>query len=234
MFDLMKSYSSDQKERPVLSGAVVAEEGALYAYVSDLAGGRAVRVTAATDTAIAGFGVCDAKKVTTETVVETITVPAAGGVVFLKNQHIVTASERVHNDTTNTYMAPGAGATQYVLTIATGSISFNVAQAGNTVTVQYRYDLTMAQVMAKYHERSINNRAQDYFSTISLACGDGEIFTSMYNTAATLPYVVNALVYPAAGGLVSVDNGGGSIIGRVSQAPSVNNGLLGVKYLLPV
>lgn len=236
MFDLTRTYYNDAKERRVADGATISEEGQLLVYVDGGDGEMSVQPCAAgASQKIAGFAITDALKVLTETVVETVTVPAGGGSVTLSNTNIVSASERVVASTTGVLAeaggAPAAG--EYNLVDATGVITFNAAQAAETVTVTYRYSLTLQQSLERFHERSINNRAQDFFSSVSVMALEGEIFTSMYDTA--VAYTVGALVYPAADGKVSSAAGGASnAIGFVSKLPSTSDGLLGVKFSLPL
>lgn len=235
MFDLNKTYYSDSKERPVKAGAVISEEGQLLVYVDDLAGGMAVQpCTTGASQRLAGFALTDAMKVLTETVVDVVTVPTGGGTVSLGNTNIVSGSERVVASTTGLLaeVCPTPGAAEYCLVDATGAITFNTAQAGQTVTVTYRYNLTLQQTLERFHERSVNNRAQDYFSSVGVMCEEGEIFTSMYDTS--VAYTIGALVYPAAAGKVSSVAAGAAPIGFVSKLPSVADGFLGVKFDLPI
>jgi hypothetical protein len=236
-FDLTRSYFNDAKERAVAAGVTIAEEGQLLMYVDDGSGGLAV--TLATDVAtarIAGFAITDALKVLTETVVEEVVVPAGGGSVNLRNQDIVTDSESVEASTTGTLAenCPTPGAGDYCLDDATGIITFEATQAGETVTVQYRHNLTLQETLNKYHERSINNRAQDLFSSVSVAAQEGEMFTSMYDTSVT--YAIGDEIRAGAAAIAgSVTNAGaGKIIGFVSQVPSTTDGFLGVKFDIPV
>ena len=236
MFDLTKSYYSDSKERPVKDGAVISEEAQLLVYVDDLAGGNAVQpCSTGASQKMAGFALTDALKILTETVVETVTVPAGGGTVFLGNTNIVSGSERVVASVTGLLaeVCPTPGAAQYCVVDATGAISFHANQAGETVTVTYRYQLTLQQSLERFHERSVNNRAQDFFSSVGVMCGEGEIFTSMFDTSVS--YTIGALVYPAATGKVSSAAGGASnAIGFVSKLPSTTDGFLGVKFMMPI
>lgn len=231
MFDLNRSYFNDMRERPVADGTTITEEGQLLVFVSDGAGGVAVALSAGTGAErLAGFAITDALKATTETVVEQVVVPAgASPTVNLKHTNIVNASQRVVASTTGVLaeVCPVPGAAEYCLDDSTGIIEFNVAQAGETVTISYRYNMTLEFILNKYHERSINNRAQDFFSSVSVGCLDGEIFTSMYDTS--VAYTAAGAVLSEAGGLVT-SAAGGVAVGMVSQIPSVDDGLLGVKY----
>ena len=235
MFDTTRSYFNDMKERPVAAGATLSAEGQCLVYVSDGAGGLAVQPSAgAASERVAGFLISDALRVATEVVVETFTIPAAAPyTVQLKNSNISAGSERVFNNTTSTVITevcPVPAATQYCLVDLTGGLTFNAAQAGNSVTIQYRFNLTLEQILNKYHERSINNRAQDYFSSASVGCLEGEIFTSAYDT--TVVYAAGATVYSGAGGNLT-STAGGTAVGYVSQVPGVNDALLGCKYQIP-
>ncbi len=236
MFDLNRSYFNDMKERAVASGATISEEGTLLVYVADGAGGVAVQpCTAATGQRVAGWAITDALKYATQTVVEEVVVPAAGGAVSLSHQNIVDASQYVYNVTgaaamtTETCPTPGSG--EYCLTDATGVITFHVDEAGDTIRVSYRYSPTLTEILATQHERSPNNRAQDLFSSVSIGANDGEIFTSMYDTSQA--YAINDPIYPGASGLVTSDNTAGTVVGFVSQVPGVNDALLGIKYQIP-
>lgn len=229
-FDLTRSYFNDIRERAVAPGASITEEGQLLMYVDAGDGTLAVQLSAgaATDR-VAGFAITDALKYATQTVVETVTVPAGGGTVSLRQNNLVASNTRAVASTTGVLTevggAPAAG--QFQMADAAGTITFNVAQAGETVVVTYRYTPTLDEALATWHERSINNRAQDYFSSVGVGGLEGEIFTTMFDT--TQAYAVGSVVNSGAAGLVTTA-AGGVAIGIVSQVPSVADGRLGVKF----
>jgi len=241
MFDQNKSYSSDQKERALMAGAAIMEEGQCLIYVSDGAGGITVAPSEgdASDyngtidrTRVAGFAITDAKKRLTEVVVETLTVPGtAPFTVQLKHQNIIVAESYAldagpaySGEMVEAGMAPNANERWLQ---STGLLTFHADNAGDTVTIQYRYELTAAEIVEKFHQRSVNNTAQDYFSTVSIMCGEGEIFTSMFDAA--VAYTAPGIIYSGAGGkLTSV--AGGAVVGTCTKLPSVSDGLLGVKF----
>lgn len=235
-FDTNRSFFNDLRERPVLDGQTVAEEGSVLVYVDSGSGTLAVRPsdgTAGTDAAVgaAGFAITDALKLVTRSVVEELVVPAGGGVVSLRNTSLVTGSTRAEDLTTPatlTLIATPPGAGQYSVDLAAGTVEFNVAEAGNTVSVRYRYSPTLEELLATDHERSINNRAQDFFSSVSVGGLEGEIFTSHYD--ASQAYAIGDAIYTGAGALATSDNTSTVQIGVCSQVPSVTDGLLGIKY----
>lgn len=236
VFDLNRSYFNDLKERKLVIGTVITDEGMLLSYASDSEGGMACQL--ATDGAnerIAGWAITDEVKASTEPVVETFVVPAGGGAVNLRSTSIIPTSIRATRDVALTVMAASVGAPaagEYQLSdAAKGIVVFNVAQAGATVHISYRYNLTVAQVIGKYHQRSINSGAQDVLSQISIGCLEGEIFTTCFDSSVlwALSDIVRASALP---GLVT-NAGAGKIVGHVSQTPSLGDGYLGVKYSIP-
>lgn len=235
-FDTNRSFFNDLRERPVLDGQTVAEEGAVLVYADSGSGTLAVRPsdgTAGTDGAVgaAGFAITDALKLVTRSVVEELVVPVGGGVVSLRNAAMVTGSSRAEDLTTPATLTlavspPSAG--EYSEDLAAGTVEFNTAEAGNTVSVRYRYSPTLEELLATDHERSINNRAQDFFSSVSVGGLEGEIFTSHYDSSQA--YAIGDSIYTGAGALATSDNTSTVIIGVCSQVPSVTDGLLGIKY----
>jgi len=229
-FDLTRSYFNDLRERPVAPAAAITEEGQVLVYVDAGDGTIAVRPSAgAALESVAGFAITDALKYVTQTVVESLTVPAGGGTVSLRHNNLVPLNTRAVASITGLLgEVPGVPApAQFQMNNTAGTITFNAAQAGETVTVTYRYTPTLEEALATWHERSINNRAQDFFSSVSVGGLEGEIFTTMYNT--TVAYAVGASVFSGAGGLAT-SAAGGTKIGIVSQVPGVSDGRLGIKY----
>jgi len=242
MFDLCRSYFNDIKERAIAPGQTIAEEGQLLVYVSDGAGGIAVQPCAAgAGQKPAGFAITDSLKYATMPMIETVTVPASGPyTVTLKNAGIVNASPRAYNNTASSVMVRDDAADtsgDFGVNTTNGVVTFHSAQAGASVTIQYRYNMTLAQATALFFDRGVNARAQDYFSSVSVGCLEGEVFTSLYDTA--VAYTAGAALYCAAGGLVSTA-AVGAAIGIVTQVPTAGdlsmNGaaMLGCKFNLPV
>ena len=230
-FDTTRSYFNDLRERAVADGAAVTEEAQVLVYVNSGGGTLAVAPSAgAPGELVAGFAITDALKVVTRSVVEELVVPTGGGTVSLQNQSLVAASTRAFDLTAAaalilTAVAPVAG--EYQPNLAQGTVTFDAAEQGNSVRLTYRYSPTLAELLATDHERSINNRAQDLFSQVSVGGLEGEIFTSMFDTS--VAYAVGDPVISGAGGLCTTA-AGGTLLGVVSQEPSTADGLLGVKF----
>lgn len=233
MFDLTRSYWEDAREYNLAPAATVEEEGQFLVFVPD---GTSVAVQPSAGAAAerpAGWAITDAKKVTTWVVVENVTVPAGGGVVQLQNSNLVPGSELVYDETAGAALAPAVappGAGEYTLSTVNGTVQFNAAEAGNSVRVVYRYNLTLQEIFNRFNERSINNRAQDYFGRQSVAKGEGEFYTTMFDTSEE--YAVGDNVLTGAGGLVT-SAAGGVVVGHVIRVPDAEYPYLGVKFQIP-
>jgi len=255
MFDLTRSYFNDIKEREIAPGASITEEGQCLIYTNlDTTGQMSVSPSGGNSNEIvAGFAITDALKILTEVAVESFTIPVVSPYTAQTKNANITAvgvsptvnAPYMYDNTTGppalTYVAGVPGAGQYNITTA-GAITFNAAQAGHSVTITYRYNLTAQQTLDKFHARSVNNFAQDYFSTVSVGALEGEIFTSMFDT--NQAYSLLTPIYSGASGLLTAA-AGGTLIGFVSALPTdsslataVNSqvgvsNFLGVKFRLP-
>jgi len=233
MFNLTTSYFNDIKERAVLAGASITEEAMALVYADDGAGGVAVQPsTGAAGEQFAGFAITDALKVVTEAYQETSRVPAVAPFTLqLKNLNILTPTfVRVYDSTAAAVLpdAGGAPAAGQSWTQSNGLVTFNAAEAGNSVVITYRYTLTAAQIQDKYHGRCVNNTAQDYFSTVSVGCDDGEIFTSLFDTSQA--YVAGVTNIRLGSNGILTSTGVGEIIGLCTKIPNDDDALLGVKF----
>jgi hypothetical protein len=239
-FDLKRSYSSDRKERPTLTTLNYAtiEEGMCFTWVADAASGllKVQPSAGAASEKFAGFAITDAIDRITEVVYQRVTVPGTGPyTVTLQRSNLVGTAPTVNVSVIG--VVSGAALTQVAGAPATGEfqpapstgiLTFNAAQAGLAYDVVYRYTMTAAQMMAKYQQRSVNNTAQQFFNSMSLMCGQGEIFTDQYDVS--LLYTLNQNVLTGANGKLT-NTGSGTLIGTVSKLPSQGgDGLLGVKW----
>tara|TARA_R100000656_G_scaffold104176_1_gene76091 strand:- start:120530 stop:121234 length:705 start_codon:yes stop_codon:yes gene_type:complete len=230
-FDLTRGYHNDLRERPLAAGATITEEAQCLVYVDAGDGTMAVQPSAgAGGERFAGFALTDSMSYVTAPVVEELVVPTGGGTSTLAHSSLVAGSTYAVASTsgalTEAASPPAAG--QYSVDDSAGTAEFNAAQAGETVTIYYRYQPTLAEILATEHERSINNRAQELFSQVSVI-GDGsefEIFTTVYDSSQA--YAVGGALYTGAAGLVT-SAAGGTEIGFCSKVPSVGDAMLGVK-----
>ena len=231
--DFKKSFFNEQREHAVADGQSITEEGQFLVFVPDGSGGIAVQPSAgAPGERPAGFSLTDAKKLLTDSVVEELVVPVGGGTVSLQANNLVTGSTRAHDFTNAADLTLGAGAPAaagYQMDLSAGTVTFNAAEAGNTISMQYRYMPTMQEVQAKYHERSINARGQDLYSQVNVGKHSGRVFTSMYDSSQA--YAAGDPVYSGAGGLLT-SAAGGAEIGFISQEPGTDSAMLGIEFSL--
>lgn len=231
MFDLCRSYYKDIKERAVVHGERVTEEGQLLVYVTSADGSIAVKPCAGGGGEHpAGFAIVDSLKSVTAPVIRSVSLPAnAAEPVYVPVHSNIIGKVTITGDA-----LPSNPTTP----VWDGKIMFADTQRGKSATITYRYKMTVAEAIATFQDRAVNSKAQDYFSTVSVGCLEGEVFTTLWDTTAAEPYDVGAPLYCAEGGLVSAKPVG-EPVGVVSLSPSVRNNdhgiaYLGCKFFLPV
>jgi len=239
-YDLKRSHFSLVLEKSVKAGSVITEEGVLLRSELDAATGvEVVLLTTGSSDVIAGFAIRDNADHATTSEVESVTVPSTGPFeVQLRQNNLVAAtpgdgstaalsamdgtSQMTNDDDTS------GGAGQVGVDDVTGLLNFNVADAGKTIVVTYRYNLTVAESRLKFFQRNINNEASTLFGQVGVGQGHGEVFTDQFD--ATIDWSVAVDVRSAADGQLTEGGGGTPLDARVVSVPNVNNPLLGIAF----
>ncbi len=242
-YDLKRSHFSIILERKVASGSVITEEGVLLQATLDAGTGEEVVLLATANSGlqIAGFAIRDNADNSTTSVVEEATVPATGTLeVQLSNNNIVstagtgsTASLRCVAETTGalTLVNDGVpGDDEVALAPATGLLTFHAGEAGQAITVTYRYNLTVAESRLLFFQRNINNEAGALFGQVGVGHGHGEIFTDQYDATIDWATVAVGAINSAVDGTVTEGGGSTALDARVISVPNVNNPLLGLAF----
>lgn len=233
MFDRSRSEVSNIRQYDVLASATIAAEGQAMISVANGTGGSCVQPSAGNASEkFVGFSRTDNIRVSTEVVVERVTVPLAGGTVNLAHANLVASSTNAYNVTAGSVMtivggAPAPGQAQVNTT--NGTITFNVAQASAVVQVTYRRNLTVEESKMKYKNSLAQNIAADFFHTCAIMGGEGKMFTDQYDSSLADTFAINTAVKTGANGLLTT-TGSGTTIGYVIQVPGTSDAFLGVKY----
>lgn len=241
-YDLKRSHFSLVLEKEVTAGSVITEEGVLLVSVLDAATGtEKVQPSAGSGTeVIAGFAIRDNADHATTSEVETVTVPSAAPyTVQLRNNNLVagtpgdgstaqlSAMDGTTQMTNDDDTSSGAGAVG--VDDVSGLLNFNVGDAGKSIVVTYRYNLTVAESRLKFYQRNINNEASTLFSQVGVGQGHGEVFTDQFDATVDWSVAGTAVTSGAGGQLVS-GGGGKDLDARVISVPNVNNPLLGISF----
>ncbi len=242
-YDLKRSHFSVILERVVATGETITEEGVLLQATLDASTGTEVVAVATADSGlqIAGFAIRDNADNSTTSVVENGTIPATGTLTIqLSNNNLVastpgdgsTSSMRVVASSTGNLTlvdaaSPASG--QCANEPATGLLTFHEDEAGQTVVVTYRYNLTVAEARLLFFQRNINNEAGALFGQVGCGHGHGEIYTDQFDATIDWSTVAVGAIHSADDGLVS-ETGGTAIDARVISVPNVNNPLLGLAF----
>lgn len=240
MYDRYHSDLEAPREYPLAAGVSVAEEGQLFVFVDDGAGGSALQPsTGAGSERLAGFSSSDAFLHVTRSLVEDATIPAAGPfTVQMENSNLVGAAGsdiRVRDVTAGADLTfnVAVGPAQFNVNYTTGILTFNAAEASHVLRITYKYNLSVQESLTRYQESQVHRYAQSYFGQIAVHGGHGVIYTNQYDTA--FAWTVGAPVYSGANGqLVGV--GPSPQVGTVFATPSVGStdsdmpGMLGVRF----
>lgn len=181
--------------------------------------------------------------------IETASVPASAPLtITLRETPISIANIRVFN--ANNALAlevvagvPAAGQVQLVGDVLT----FNVADAGDAITVFYRFTISAAELARRGGRRSINNGAERLYNQVTLAQGEVKVLISNFDTGiafGTSPtvaggYAIGASLLTGANGRATVA-AGGVAFGVVHQlpvlklTPGIEQAFIGLSAQLPI
>ena len=234
MYDLMKTFFANASIGSIATGEQIDTEGAILVSVME---GGVQKVKLSTGTSkdrVVGWSSSDNQTILTKTDVVPTFVPRAPG-PFLIQMHpsIVAGNVRIQDvvagkDLKEVAAAPAAG--EYQVDYTTGAILFNTAEAGHSIVVYYRYNLTVIESRAIYYQRNINNTAGEYFGQVSIGWGYGEIFTDRFDMSKDWTNVAPGEIKTAARGLVTVGGTGVALNASVIAAPSSDVPLLGLRF----
>jgi hypothetical protein len=239
-FDLKRSHFSIVLEKPVQAGSVITEEGVLLQSVLDAATGAEAVIPATNDASllIAGFAIRDNADNATTSEVESVTVPSTAPYeVQLRNNNLVSGDgtgstaqlTAMDGSTKMDNIDVGAAVSGDVnVNVSTGLLAFHSDEAGKTIVVIYRYNLTVAEARLKFYQRNINNEASTLFSQVGVGHGVGEIFTDQFDAAVDWSAAPGTIHSGDAG--ILTGSGGTALDARVVSVPNVNNPLLGVAF----
>lgn len=247
MYDLKRTHYSLTLQKDVATGQVVDREGVVLRSVLEGGEEKVQKADGLASTyKIAGFAVSDNETIGIIPVVEDFTVPAAPGpyTVQLKYTSIVgtapNASVRVNHvgstDLTEVAGSP-ASATEFQPAVTTGILTFHSGAAGWAIRVWYRANLTVAQSQQRFYQRNINNQAGALFNTVAVGGGNGEVWTSEYDTNVDWSTAVpgsTGVITSGPDGILTIAGSGTAIPGaKVVHVPNPDNAMLGIAFNLP-
>lgn len=240
MIDIKRTFYTWSDTQPVATGKTVSEEGQGLVCVMENGVEKVMPAEAAVGEKVVGFAMFRQLTFSTAAVVEDHIVPtAAPFVVELGKQHIIAGQIRVLDvvaaaDLTPALASPPA-AGSFFLDAAHGTVEFDIAQAGLTVRIFYRYDLTVAESIQQFYQAPTNMPDPNFFSQVGVGKGKGRVFTMYYDQSVNWadPTVVVALAGAPTPGMLC-NGGAGPVVpnARVVSVPSPVDPYLGVEFLL--
>ena len=168
--------------------------------------------------------------------VEEVTVPSAAPYTTQLSRTALVAGQISVFNAAGTIQTevPGAPATtQYNCVDLTGILTFNVAQAGATMTVGYRYSPTTLEVKYDFPHESVNIQpAFEYLDTVGVIM-EGEVYTDQFDAATD--WANTTAIYLDDGILTHVTTTRTLITAvagaKVIHVPEVDNPFLGIRFV---
>ena len=239
MIDIKRTFYTWSDTQPVATGKTVDEEG--QGLVAVMEGGveKVMPSEAGVDEKVVGFAMFRQKTFSNAAVVEDHIVPTATPfVVELGKQHLLIGQIRVLDVVAGTDLAPAAAppavaAGEFLVDRAHGTVTFNgVSEAGKTVRVFYRYELTVAEALQQFYEAPTNHPDPNFFSQVGVGKGKGRVFTMYYDQGADWSLATGVKL--GLNGILEDQTGAGPSVpnARVVQVPSPSDPYLGVEFLL--
>ncbi len=236
MIDIKRTFYTWSDTQQVATGSTISEEG--QGLVAVLEGGveKVKPSAAAADEVFVGFAMFRQASFSNAALVEDHIVPtAAPYVVELSKQQLLIGQIRVLDTTTGldltSVVGPVPAAGEYVVDLAHGTLAMDAAEAGKTVRVFYRYELSVADSILKHYEATPNHPNPNYFSQVGVGKGKGRVFTMYFDQSIDW----SSAVVPSLGVDGMITSGGlGALIpnARVVKVPSPTDAFLGIEFLV--
>jgi len=231
--DIKRTWFDHINATALATGASVSEEGA--GLVSVLEGGveKVQPSTALAGQVFAGFARFRQLSYATNTLVVEGVVPASAAYsINVGKTNLVSGQVRVYDVTSAADLvivaaAPAAG--EVWVKHASGELEFNSAEASDSVTVYFRYNMTVQEAQLLYYDHPTNYPDANLFAQVGVGKGKGQMFTLFYD--AKDDFSASNAVKLGAGGMLTLTGSGPAVPGvRVIQVPSAEDPHLGIEF----
>lgn len=239
MYDLKRSFFQNTLTKQVATGQSIANEGSVLVAVEESGAEKVQLSAAAAGETVVGWSIIDQYTPAERVTSESGSVPAAAPfTINLAHTNLVgtapAAQIRVWDATGAadlTQVAGAPAATQFAVNVTTGVVTFNAAEAGDTIVVYYKYNLTVQESRMLYHDRHVNAGASAEWGVAEVGQGQGEIWTDQFDVTQNYAGLAANALRSGATGLVTV-GGNGTPLGRVIHAPTADLPLLGIAFTI--
>lgn len=236
MIDLKRTFYTWSDTQPVAIGETISEEGQGLVAVLENGVEKVKPATALVAEKVVGFAMFRQKTFATSAFVEDKIIPTAAPFeVELSNQNLIVGQFRAYSfaDLADFLVVPGPAplAGQVVVDSVHGKLLFNLADAGKTVRMYYRWTMTVPQAILHYYEAPTNMPDPNFFAQVGVGKGKGRVFTMYFDMsviwdAAGVVPSLGADGRIVDGGLVPIPNA------RVVSIPTPVDPYLGIEFLI--
>lgn len=244
-YDLTRSIFETKRVYPLVAGTNIAEEGSIMVATAGTSTISASVSTGAAGEVPIGVNLLSFIKGTTFTKYEAGTIPSAAAYTFQLNKTNLidvgagVAEAYVVSSVTGVLAvvagaAPAGG--QVGIVPATGLMTFNVAQAGETFWIRYRYNMTVVERDNLIRASHVNRGADEQYERTSIACGRCRIFTTNYDARGVWTLLLqsgagNSPCLGAGGRLSTIAlTAGATALGRIIKLPDADDPYLGWEF----
>jgi hypothetical protein len=233
MLKLNATKARELFERPVVTGSTIGAEG--MALIRSLVSGEehVKPSTGVGGEVFVGFSFSHNLVPSTLSRVESVDVPASPGpyTVTLERNNLVAANIMIVRDSDSVVLTEGdaTNADEYSVVDVTGIITFNSADAEETMTVTYRYSPTTVEAKFEYPDADVNiNAALEFINSVGVI-GEGEVYTDQFDAA--VDWDSASAIKLGTSGIVTTSGSGETITdARVIHVPDVDNPFLGISF----
>ena len=236
MIDIKRTFYTWSDTQPVAVGMTVDEEGQGLVRVLQNNVETVQPSQGAQGEKFVGFAMFRQLTFGTAALVEQQIVPtAAPFVIELTKQQLLTGQFRVYSPSDAIDLTPGVavGPGVYVMDTTHGKVTFNGAtEAGKTVVIYYRYQLTVAESILQFYQAPTNMPDPNFFNQVGVGKGKGRVYTMYYDQSVDWSQPTVAIACGMNGILTNGGVGPAVPNSRVVNVPSPTDPYLGIEFLV--
>jgi len=214
---------------PVATGYTVSAEGLAMIQTFESGVEKVLPSLGGAAEIFVGFSYGEVFTPATKSLQEVLTCPAAGTFsVTLLHAPIGGTQVNAWDVTSGAQLTIGNPANALEYSVTTATLLFNVARAGHSIRITYRYNPTAAELIAVDNVRITSFSSSEYLGSIGVIT-QGEIYTDMFDASKNWNAATG--VKTQANGLLDTQAGGGTTISCViTHVPDTNYPYLGIRF----
>ena len=230
MFDFARTRIEASREIKAHSLYPITSEGLALVHALENGEGVVRPSSGTTNNEIfAGFSLAQNIKTDQAIMIEDLVIPANAPYTVTLQKTPTAATEMLVKASGTGELAFNAGVGPGQFNQAGTTLTFNVAEAGQSVHVVYRYNLLAVEAQMLYGDQPIGLTAAAVLGSVSVIT-KGIVFTNNFDTSDDYSTAVDSSVVVKAGanGRIQLGGTGAPVVGRIVHVPTADVAFLGV------